>query len=408
LRKTVPVAELQFGMYVAELDRPWTDTPFTFQGFVLQTAEQLEVLKKFCKVVFVDPDRSEVVARLADKTTPLAKKAVVDLSKSGKFRWTEVVPVEQEYQSASGTYAAGDAVVREGVVALRSGKTLESDKVREAVNGITESVLRNPDAMLLFSQLQEKSDYASSHALDSSVYMTAFGRFLEMSREDITILGHLGLLQDIGKVKLPTSLLEKRERLTPQEFDLAKKHVEYSAEILRATPGLPRELPELALLHHERHDGSGYPRKLKGKDIGLIGSMAAIVDTFDAITARRPYGDPMAPSAALNMLYKWRGTLYDAYLVEQFIRCIGIFPVGSIVELNGGEVGIVIAQNLVKRLQPRVMVIRDAAGNALKPQKLLDLSRGTKGPDGEPYRIKRTLEYGKIPINARELFLHNV
>ena len=408
MRKTVPVAELQFGMYVAELDRPWTDTPFTFQGFVLQTAEQLETLKKFCKVVFVDPDRSEVLSRLADKTTPLAKKAVVDLSKSGKFRWAEVVPVEQEYQSASGTYAAGDAVVREGVVALRSGKTLESDKVHEAVNGITESVLRNPDAMLLFSQLQEKSDYASSHALDSSVYMTAFGRFLDMSREDITLLGHLGLLQDIGKVKVPTSLLEKRERLTPEEFDLAKKHVEYSAEILSATQGLPRELPELALLHHERHDGSGYPRKLKGKDIGLMGSMAAIVDTFDALTARRPYGEPMAPSAALNMLYKWRGTLFDAYLVEQFIRCIGIFPVGSIVELNGGEVGIVIAQNLVKRLQPRVMVIRDAAGNALKPQKLLDLSRGTKGPDGEPYRIKRTLEYGKIPINAKELFLNNV
>jgi HD-GYP domain-containing protein (c-di-GMP phosphodiesterase class II) len=234
--------------------------------------------------------------------------------------------------------------------------------------------------------------------------MTAFGRFLEMSREDIALLGHLGLLQDIGKVRLPNALIEKRDRLSAEEFELAKKHVEYSAEILRETAGLPAQLAELALLHHERHDGSGYPKKLHGKEIGLIGSIGAIVDTFDALTARRPYAEPVAPSTALSMLYKWRGTFFDPFLVEQFIRCIGIFPIGSIVELNSGEAGIVIAQNVEKRLQPRVMVIRDAAGNPLKPQKLIDLSRAPKVANGEPYRIKRTLEYGRIPVTAENLF----
>jgi hypothetical protein len=110
------------------------------------------------------------------------------------------------------------------------------------------------------------------------------------------------------------------------------------------------------------------------------------------------------PSAALSMLYKWRGSFFDPVLIEQFIRCIGIFPLGSTVELNSGEIAIVIAQNLEKRLQPRVMVIRDAAGNPLKPQKLLDLSRGLKAPDGEPYRIRRTIEYGRIPVTAESLF----
>jgi HD-GYP domain-containing protein (c-di-GMP phosphodiesterase class II) len=397
------VGELQFGMYVAELDRPWTDTPFRFQGFVLETPEQLETLKKFCRVVHVDPDRAEVIARLPDQTLGPAR-AAVDLSRTRKVKYVELAPVEQEFGRAVSMHGSGEKAVQESVLALRAGKTLDAQRVSEAVNGVTESVLRNPDAMLLYTQLQQKGDYTQSHALDVSVYMTAFGRFLEMSREDVALLGHLGLLQDVGKVRLPNALIEKRDRLTAEEFELAKKHVEYSAEILRETAGLPAQLPALALLHHERHDGSGYPKKLRGKEIGLIGSIGAIVDTFDALTARRPYAEPVAPSTALSMLYKWRGTFFDPFLVEQFIRCIGIFPIGSTVELNSGETGIVIAQNLEKRLQPRVMVIRDAAGNPIKPQKLIDLSRAPKVASGELYRIKRTLEYGRVPVTAENLF----
>ena len=399
----VPVLELQFGMYVAELDRPWTDTPFQFQGFFLTTREQLETLKKFCKTVLVDPDRRETVERLPDMTGGGATSAI-DLSRTGKKKYAELAPVEQEFARAGATHAAGVAAVSDAFAALRAGKTLEATRVNDAVNGITESVMRNADAMLLFTQLQSKGDYTQSHALDVSVYMTAFGRFLEMSTDDIRLLGHVGLLQDVGKVRLPDALIEKRERLTREEFDLAKSHVLHSAEILKATAGLPPALAELAILHHERHDGSGYPKGLRGRDIGLFGSIAGIVDTFDALTARRPYGEPVAPSTALSMIYKWRGTLFDAYLVEQFIRFVGIFPLGSVIELNTAEVGIVIAQNVERRLQPRVMVIRDANGNPLKPQKLVDLSRGHKLASGEPYRIKRTLEYGRIPVSAESLF----
>ena len=404
MRKTVPVGELQFGMYVAELDRPWTDTPFKFQGFVLQTPEQLDTLRKYCKTVLVDPDRQEIVDRLPDQARLGAVRSAVDLSRTGKTKYAELTTVEQEYGTASATHAAGAGAVRDALAALRAGRTLDAQRVHEAVNGVTESVMRNADAMLLFTQLQQKGDYTQSHALDVSVYMTAFGRFMEMSPDDIRLLGHLGLLQDVGKMRLPDALIQKRERLTVEEFALAKTHIEHSVEILRATPGLPHDLPELTLLHHERHDGSGYPKALRGKEIGLIGSIAGIVDTFDALTARRPYAEPVAPSTALSMLYKWRGTFFDAYLVEQFIRFVGIFPLGSVVELNSGEVGIVITQNLEKRLQPRVMVIRDAAGNPLKPQKLVDLSRSPKAAVGEPYRIRRTLEYGRIPVTAEGLF----
>jgi HD-GYP domain-containing protein (c-di-GMP phosphodiesterase class II) len=374
-------------MYVAELDRPWTDTPFMFQGFLLRSQEQLDALKKYCKLVYVDTEKSEIDGRPAGKPH------------------LEPTSVEHEFAQARAVYTRNEEVVRDIFASVRAGRTLDAERVEQAVYGMTDSVLRNPDALLLFSQLKEKGQYTLSHALDVAVYMIAFGRFLQMERNDIALLGYLGMLQDIGKVRVPNELIEKRERLTEEEFARAKQHVRDSVEILRATSGLPPMLPELAGLHHERHDGSGYPSGLKGKDIGRIGSIAGIIDTFDALTAQRPYAQPVAPSAALNMLYKWRGTFFDGALVEQFIRCIGIFPVGSTVELNSGEVGIVIAQNLEKRLQPRVMVIRDAKGQPLKPQKLLDLSRNPKVSADEPYRIKRTLEFGRIQVGPNDIFM---
>jgi len=403
LKKQLTIAELQFGMYIAELDRPWIETPFRFQGFVLKTHEELETLGKLCSVVFVDPERREVTSSLADTSPPHAK-AKVALTAGGKVRWNEVSTVEQEYPRAAASYGRAEVLVREAVLSLRSGKVLPTEKLGEAVSLVTESVLRNPDAILLFGKLWEKGDYTRSHAIDCSIYMAAFGRFLEMSRADIELLGYLGLLQDVGKVKLPARLIEKPGRLIPIEYQLAQKHVEYSADILRATPGLPWQLADLATLHHERLDGSGYPRRLKGKEIGMIGSMAGIVDTFDALTARRPYAAAVSPSEALKMLYKSRGTLFDSYMVEQFIRCIGIFPLGSLVELNAGEVGTVVAHNRGQRLQPRVMVVQDAAGNPLRPQKFVDLSRNTTAPDGQPYRIKRALESIKVPMRAMDVF----
>lgn len=395
MRKSVPVSELRFGMYVAELDRPWIETPFRFQGFVLTNEQQLETLRKYCKSVFVDVERSTT---LADAPRP-------GMQYFGKTVYTEKASVEQELGPARAAYTGSRSLLHDAFSAVRIGRTLDAERVRGAIHSLTESVLRNPNAVLLFSQLREKGEYAESHSLDVSIYMTAFGRFLQLEQGQIELLGYLGLLQDIGKVRLPKELLEKRGRLTAGEFARAKLHVNYSAEILRTTPGLPPELPRLAMRHHERYDGSGYPNRLRGSEIGMISSIAAIVDTFDAMTVRRPYADPVPPSTAISSLYKWRDVLFDAGLVEQFIRFIGIFPVGSLVELNSGEIGVVISQNAEERLKPRVMVIRDAKGIELRPQKLLDLSRSPKASADEPYRILRTLEQGHVPVSSEQLFL---
>src|SRR6185295_8131577 len=238
VRRRVPVAELRFGMYVAELDRPWTDTPFTFQGFVLSTQQQLDALKKYCGHVMVDPERSVVQAPPAPRTA-----------------YVERSPVEQEIHVARTSYANSRTLMRDVLSAVRIGRTLDAERLKSAVSSMTESVLRNPDALLLFAQLRAKGDYAESHALDVSIYMITFGRFLQLEPGQIEFLGYLGLLQDIGKVRLPKELLEKRGRLSIEEFEQAKLHVNYSVEILRATAGIPIELPRLATLHHERHDG---------------------------------------------------------------------------------------------------------------------------------------------------------
>ena len=395
MKKKVPVSELRFGMYVAELDRPWTETPFRFQGFVLASEQQLETLRKYCKSVVVDSERS---GTLADAPRP-------GMQFFGKTVHTEKASVEQELGAARAAFANSHTLIQEALASVRVGRTLDAERVRAAVRDLTGSVLRNPDAMMLFAQLREKGEYAVSHSLDVSIYMAAFGRFLQLDQAQIELLGYLGMLQDIGKVRLPKTLLEKRGRLSIEEFEQAKLHVNYSVEILRATAGIPIELPRLATLHHERHDGSGYPNRLQGQDIGMIGAIAAIVDTFDALTVKRPYAEPVSPSTAISMLYKWRGVFFDANLVEQFIRCIGIFPVGSLVQLNSGEAGVVVAQNPARRLLPRVMVVRDAEGNPMKPHKMLDLSRAPKATRDEPYRILGTLEYGAVPFDPDELFV---
>jgi cyclic di-GMP phosphodiesterase len=398
-RRQFNVEQLEFGMYVAELDRPWTDTPFLFQGFHLRTDEQLNILKKFCKHVFVDLQRTEPAD--ASRLPPPTKFKIV-----GTTPYPEKVTVEAEFRPAATVYTQTFAAVGELLKpAAKQGGVLEAKEVKESVTRLTDSVVRNPDAMLLVTRLREKSAEAHARALQVSIYLIVFARFLQLAREELELLGLLGLLQDVGKTRLPAGLMERKGPLSAEENELAKRHVEYSAEILAGTHGLPPKLPELALLHHERQDGTGYPRGLKGEQIGLYGSMAAIADTFDALTALRPNAEPLSPSSALSYLYKERGTGFHPDLVEQFIQCVGVFPVGSVVELNSGEVGIVITQNLVRRLKPRVMVVLDTKGNPMRPHKILDLDKDPKASADELYKIKRTMEQSKVTIDPREMFI---
>jgi HD-GYP domain-containing protein (c-di-GMP phosphodiesterase class II) len=409
--KEVPVEFLEFGMFVAKLDRPWTETPFVFQGFVLSSEQQLEALKKYCKVVYVDPEKRQesVAAKLLTLPPSSSTRQVIAEQSKEKVRGTvvykELAKVEEELPRARTAFTQTNAIVHTMSRAVVSGNALDGDRARQAVTEITDSVVRNPDAMMLLVTMRDKAEETLNRATQVSVYMTVFGRFLQLERERLELLGLIGLLQDVGMLKLPPGMPARRSDLKSEEDEIFKTHVAHSAEILSRTAGLPPELPSIASLHHERYDGSGYPRGLKGSAISQMGAIAGIVDTFDMLTAPTPYGLQMPPSNALNVLFQNRGTQFHAALVEQFIQCVGAFPVGSIVELNTGEVGVVITQNLVKRLQPRVMVVQDASGNPIHPHKILDLVNEPKASPDEIYRIRRTLDPTTVKIDSRELFL---
>jgi HD-GYP domain-containing protein (c-di-GMP phosphodiesterase class II) len=404
MKKEVSVEQLQFGVYISALDRPWQGTPFMFQGFILNNDRQLEALKQYCKKVVIDTEKGpDLDDRKLLGGGPKGPSVLTTIKE--KVKYEEQASLDVELPRARAAQAKTEVVIQDMFGSVKAGKAIDAPRVREAVTSMTDSVVRNPDAMLLLAKMKEKGERNLDRAVGVSIYMITFGRFLQLPREQLDLLGMLGLLQDVGKMRLPSDLLEKTDPLSDTEHQTCRSHVTHSVNILKETTGIPPELPGLAGLHHERYDGTGYPKGMKGQEIGLFGTIAGLVDCFDALTHPRPYGEALAPSNALSMLYGWRDTRFDGPLVEQFIQCIGIYPVGAIVELNSGEMGIVIAQNLARRLQPRVMVVLDASGNTKKPQVILDLARDPKMNADTPYRIKRTLEKGSVNIDPSEFFL---
>jgi cyclic di-GMP phosphodiesterase len=392
MKKRVPVEQLKFGVYVNELDRPWTETPFMYQGFVIKSEAQLQALKKFCRTVVIDTEKGDNVYVVPTSAGP-SGPGVLDTIKE-KVTYAEKVQVKLELPAARQAQAKTTLVLQDVFGSVQAGKALDAPRVRDAVTNMTDSVVRNPDAMLLLARMKEKGVNTLDRAMGVSIYMITFGRFLSLPREQIDLLGMLGLLQDVGKLRLPANLLNKQEALTEAELEICKGHVAHSVAILAETPGLPDELTALAALHHERVDGSGYPAGLKGGQIGLFGGMAGLIDNFDALTEPRPYGQLLAPAAALRVLYDQRDTKFDGPLVEQFIQCIGTYPVGALVELHAGEIGIVIAHNPTMKLFPRVMVVLDMHKKPLKPTKII-----------EKAGIKRTLQKGSVEIDPSEYFL---
>ena len=397
-KKRVSVDDLRLGMYVSELDRPWLGTPFLFQGFPITSREQIEELKKHCRSVFIDLERD------VSNDGPQKQGSAPPLTR-GSMVYREVTPVEKEITVAKEVYFACEQAVQNSLESIRLTGELSPKLLTNAVGKMTRSIERNPDAMMLLQRIKRKGGEEFNRAVDNSIHMITFGRFLQFSGERLELLGLAGLLLDIGNVNLPDEILKKKDTLLAEEYEIVKEHVLHSVEIINTAPELPGGLVDIVLQHHERQDGSGYPHGLHGRQITIDGAIAGLVNTYCALTSKRSFTEQTSPSNALNMLYKLRGTLFHDALVEQYIQCIGIYPVGSTVELNTGEIGIVITQNLVRRLQPRVMLILDSSRKLLASQVILDLVKDVKNKEGEPYRIRRTIPSNELPINPEEFFL---
>jgi HD-GYP domain-containing protein (c-di-GMP phosphodiesterase class II) len=287
---------------------------------------------------------------------------------------------------------------------LAEEKFPDIDQVTEAVGLVVESITRNSSAMLWLSGLQKKGDYLYSRAIDSTILMVAFGRQLGLPKTDLITLGIAGISLDIGKVKLPKELLDKPEKLNDEEMEACRSHVMLSLFALSESKDIPEAVLEIVSRHHERFNGEGYPFGLHGPDIGLFASMAGIVDTYTALTSNRPFAKTKSPSEALRVLHKSRDSLFQGTLVDQFIQCVGIYPVGSVVELSTGDVAIVVEVYRARRLKPKVMLVLGPDKVRLSKPTELDLATNPRMVGDEIVSIRRDLPPDEYGLSLADLF----
>ncbi len=386
--------DLEVGMYVSALDRPWLETPFALQGFRIASEKDLSRVRELCQYVYVDVEKSEQSAapRRQNLSSRPRRSAQELFGKrklqvyADKAEWSEEFPRARE---AVSTLSDGIEDVFRNV---SEGGSLDVLRVRKSVDPMIDSIARNPDACIWLARLKQQDQYTYQHSLGASIWAVALGRQLGLPRADLRSLAIGGLLFDLGKLRIDPDLLHANRSLTDAEFEQVRGHVALGVEMVRDSGLMNQDVMDMVAHHHERHNGSGYPQGLAGDQIPVFARIAAIVDCYDAITSHRSYARATSPSAAIKMLYDWRDVDFQAELVEEFIQAVGIYPAGSLVELSSGEVAVVISEYRTRRLRPRVMVLLDANREPVNDMRVEDLVQETTIADGKPLEIVGSLE----------------
>jgi HD-GYP domain-containing protein (c-di-GMP phosphodiesterase class II) len=406
--KKVSTLYLKQGMYVSSLDRPWLDTPFLIQGFLIKDDDEIMLLKKYCEHVFIDTSKGLDADQYIHDVKKLKTNERLEQSLVDKTRLVEYVDTRTTTEEMPVARLAIDSASNRVVSIMESvkaGKSVDAGQVKEVVEPILESVIRNPDALMWLTQMREADSYTYAHSLDNCALAVAFGRHMGLPKEDLNTLAMGLLLMDIGKMKIPARILNKTEPLSEEEFKLVRSHVGHSVDILKKSEGISVDIVNIALTHHERFDGSGYPSGLVGTQTPVYGRVAAIIDCYDAMTSKRPYGKPISAYGALQEIYNWRNKYFQEELVEQFLQCLGVFPTGSMVEMHSGEVGIVMAQNRTRRMNPKVMLLLDKNKEPFPEYQVVDLMNQPKEYEDNPLTIFRGLDPDAYGIDPTEFYL---
>ncbi len=317
----------------------------------------------------------------------------------------EELPVEIEIAAIVQVYEQSQIATRDIFETVANEQHLDLTAVSEVLDSMVESIGRTPDALLWLAKLKKTDDYAYNHALNVSITLMAFGNFLALSKKQIKELGLAGLLQDVGKVKISSDILLKESKLTHEEFEHAKKHVDESLKILETTPNIPNSVIFLVAQHHERIDGSGYPYQLKKNQIGLMSQAAGLIDTYCALTSHKSYAKGVFHQQALDEIHHLSGKQFSRELIDQLVQFMGMYPVSSLVELNTGEVAVVIQQNQVRRLLPRLMLLLDPDKVRYEVPIILNLLNNPNTPSGEPYKITHSLAPDSYGLSPDDFYL---
>ena len=378
----IHVSDLALGMHVVRLDRPWEDTDFLIQGFVVREPKEIHSLQAQCEFVFIE-GKLDVSSRHRPHPTRTASKSKSSSGFFGLFKrsakteesasepvqkkpprkrvtYINKVDVGTEMPQATVKFEEAQKTAKSIMSGLRVGRTLDLNNARKVVNSCVESVLRNENALLLLTKIKHQDEYTAEHCINVSILSAAFGKHLGLLEGEIRTLALCGLLHDVGKTRIPDEILNKPGALSPEEFATMREHTTHGRAILMGTSNSLSTAVDVAYNHHERIDGQGYPRGLEAHQIPYFAKIVGLVDTYDAITSNRVYDKGRASMQALDIIHKHRGTQFDQELAEAFIQMIGIYPPGSIVEMLNGEVGVVVESHPKHKLKPKVLMVRDA------------------------------------------------
>ncbi len=389
LKRSVDLLEL--GMFVARLDRPWEETDFIYQGFQINTLDELHALKQTCDYVYV---------RAAKQKWHIEQDSQAPDSETSQTRinYINKIPVDQELNNVRSAYKDACAQTSAIMDTIRLSGELDIKQVNQVVDDCVDSILRNSSALVWLTQIRNKDNYTAEHSLRVCIYAIALGRELGFRELELQNIGTCGLLHDVGKVRIPAELLTKQDSLTAEEIKIMQQHPVYGKKLLISKSGVYPGAVDVAYCHHERLDGSGYPRGITAERIPYYAKIIGIIDSYDSMISDKAYSKGMTTLDACRYIYQCKDTLYDKTLLGHFIHFIGIYAPGSLVEMNTGEVGIIIETNNEDGIKPRILLILGADKQA-RNKRIIDLKKGDITFTNTLYTIKKSLSSGAYGIH---------
>ncbi len=373
--KKISVEHLRLGMHLHEFCGSWLDHPFWRTKFILNDPKDLALIHKSnIREVWIDSARGADVepgeASVEEEEAVYQAEVVAAREASPP----EKTSIEQEMQQAAKICAKA----REAVVSMfqeaRMGKAIVAEQAQSLVEEISNSVLRNPGALISLARLKTADDYTYMHSVAVCALMIALARQMGVDEADIRDIGMAGLLHDVGKMAMPMDVLNKPGKLTDAEFALMRKHPEEGYKVLRGSDAISEIAIDVCLHHHEKMDGSGYPHGLKGEHLSLHAKMGAVCDVYDAITSNRPYKAGWDPAESIKRMAEWKGH-FDQTVFHAFVKSLGIYPVGSFVRLESGRLGVVLEQNENSLLKPRVKVFFSTRSQSYIAPEIINLAQ---------------------------------
>lgn len=377
--KRISVKDLCTGMFLTEFCGAWTDHPFWRERFLVTTAKDIDlILESSIREVWIDTSKgkdvaSEVVAHQESEVVESAETLLAAID-ALPAKTKKTAQLEDELKQAERMCARSKQAVIAMFEQVRMGQAVDLGSAASLVDEIADSIIRHPHALISLARLKSIDDYTYMHSVAVCALMIGLARQLQLSEPLVQEAGLAGLLHDIGKMAIPTEILNKPGKLTDSEFDQVMRHPEQGHKILVGCSQVSDAVADVCLSHHEKADGTGYPNGLFAEHISLLSRMAAVCDVYDAITSDRPYKKAWAPSEAVRKMAEWEGH-FDTEIFQTFVKFIGIYPIGSLVRLQSGRLAVVIEQAQGSLLKPKVKVFFSTTSNIHIQPEVLSLNK---------------------------------